>query len=302
MRRTDPRLGIAVFLGGTALVLMALIAVARYPALFNRGREFRAVFHSVAGLNLGDEVRYGGLLIGSVTAMDLDPTDPTSIIVEFRVKRRTPVRVDTRATITQVGLLGEPYLNLVPGAADAPVLPAGSTLITEETLSFQEAMNRMALFLDRVDTLMTGVEKVASTSPWERIERTLSRVEILVGSASDGSEKVFSQLDKATMQLSTVLTQTERLVAALDTTVQSAGPGLSATQREALATIEETRALVADVRAALQSGNGLDQLMRDMSTTSENLARLSTRIERDPSSVLKRRDPPRKTAGPPAHD
>lgn len=302
MRRTDPRLGIAVFLGGTALVLMALIAVARYPALFNRGREFRGVFQSVAGLNLGDEVRYGGLLVGSVTDMDMDPDNPTQIVVEFRVKRRTPVRVDTRATITQVGLLGEPYLNLVPGQPDAPILPPGSTLLTEETLSFQEAMSRMAHFLDRVDTLMTGFEEVAATSPWERIDRTLSRVEVLVGSATTGSERVFEQLDRATVQLAQVLAQTERLVAALDTTVQTAGPGLADAQREALATIEETRALVTEVRAALQSGGGLDQLVRDMSTTSENLARLTTRIERDPTSLLKRRDPPRKTAGPPANE
>lgn len=302
MRRSDPRLGIAVFLGGTALVLMALIAVARYPALFNRGREFRAVFSSVAGLNLGDEVRYGGLLIGSVTDMDLDPANPTRIVVEFRVKRRTPVRVDTKAAITQVGLLGEPYLNLVPGLADAPVLPAGSTLLTEETLSFQEAMSRMAHFLDRVDTLMTEFEQVASASPWERIDRTLTRVEGLVSTASSGSERVFTQLDRASRQLTEVLAQSERLIAALDSTVQTAGPGLTETQREALKTIEETRALVTEVRSALQSGNGLDQLVRDMSTTSENLARLSTRIERDPTSVLKRRDPPRKTAGPPANE
>lgn len=302
MRRADPRLGIAGFLGGTALVLMALIAVARYPALFNRGREFQAVFNSVAGLNLGDEVRYGGLLVGSVTAMELDERSPTKIMVHFRVKRSTPVRVDTRAAITQVGLLGEPYLNLVPGYEDAPEIPAGSTLLSEETLSFQEAMNRMALFLDRVDTLMTGVENVASTSPWERMEEILSRIETLVGTASTGSERVFSQLDRATAQLSIVLTQTEGLVSALDTTIKAAGPGLTSTQAEALATIQETKALVTEVRAALQTGNGLDQLVRDMATTSENLARLTSRMERDPTSILKRRNPPRKTAGPPANE
>ncbi|HVD05405.1 MAG TPA: MlaD family protein, partial [Gemmatimonadaceae bacterium] len=68
----DQRLGIIAFLGVAALVLVALVLFSRYPSLFHSGREYRSVFRSVAGLNVGDEVRYGGLLVGTVTALDLD--------------------------------------------------------------------------------------------------------------------------------------------------------------------------------------------------------------------------------------
>src|SRR3954471_8900780 len=114
MKADDPRLGLAAFFGATLLVLAALIAFARYPGLFNHGREYRAVFSNVSGLNIGDQVRYGGLLVGTVIAMDIDSADPTRISVHFRVKRSTPVHIDTRASITQVGLLGEPFLALLP--------------------------------------------------------------------------------------------------------------------------------------------------------------------------------------------
>ncbi|HEU4563409.1 MAG TPA: MlaD family protein, partial [Gemmatimonadaceae bacterium] len=114
-RRGESRLGIMAFLGVTALVLLALVVFARYPSLFRRGKEYRAVFRAVPGLNLGDEVRYGGLLVGSITEMTLDPADPTRILVTIRVREETPIRADTRASITQVGLLGAPYLNLIPG-------------------------------------------------------------------------------------------------------------------------------------------------------------------------------------------
>ncbi|MFL5577093.1 MAG: MlaD family protein [Gemmatimonadaceae bacterium] len=302
MRHDDPRLGIAAFLGATILVLAALVAYARNPALFARGREYRAVFASVAGLNPGDEVRYGGLPVGSVTSIDLDSLDPTRLVVHFRVRHRAPVRVDTRASITQVGLLGEPYLNLRPGSPTAAPLPVGGTLRTDENLSFQEAMTQLARFFEHSDTLFAGVQRFAATDPWGRLDRTLTRFDQLVANTSRNTERVVSRLDTASVRVSRVLEHTDQLIATLDSSVKAAGPAVGTTQREALATLRDTRALVADVRTALQQGGGVDQLMRNLSVATDNLARLSTRLERDPTSVLKRRVLPKKTAGPALRD
>ena len=302
IRRDDPRLGIAAFLGATVLVLAALIAYARNPALFARGREYQARFESVAGLNAGDEVRYGGLPVGSVTSIELDSADVTRIVVHFRVRKRAPVRTDTRASITQVGLLGEPYLNLRPGSSTAPPMPIGGTLPSDDNLSFQDAMTQLARFFEHTDTLFAGVQRFSSTNPWDRLDRTLSRFDELLASTGRNADRVAARLDTASIQLSDVLAHTDRLVASIDSTVKAAGPGVGSAQREVLATLRETRALVGDVRGAMQQGGGVDQLMRDLAVATDNLARLSTRIERDPTSVLKRRALPKKTAGPPLRD
>lgn len=294
----DQRIGIVAFIGLSALVLVALIVFSRYPALFNRGRQYNSVFKSVAGLNLGDEVRYGGLLVGTVTALDLDPTDPTRIVVTYSVKRKTPVRADTRASITQVGFLGAPYLNLKPGRADSPPLPPGSIVPSEDQMNFQDALTQLANFFERADTLLSGAERLARSSPLDRVDRTLQSVERLVGNATSSSERVFLQLEEASGRLGDVLNRTDRLIIALDTTIRGARPELATTQREALNTLREMRTLVADVREALQEGGGADQLVRNLATTADNLARLTDRLEQDPTSVLKKRAAPRKTVGP----
>jgi phospholipid/cholesterol/gamma-HCH transport system substrate-binding protein len=302
VRYDDPRLSIAAFLGATILVLAALVAYARNPSLFARGREYQAAFRSVAGLNPGDEVRYGGLPVGSVTSIDIDSTDATRIVVHFRIRKRVPIRVDTRAAITQVGLLGEPYLNLRAGAPDAPLLAVGGTVQTEENLSFQDAMTQLARFFEHTDTIFGGLQRFAATNPWDRLDRTITHFDQLVTTASRSSDRVMTRLDTASEQISRVLAHTDRLIATLDSAVASAGPGIGSTQREALSTLKETRALVADVRDAMQQGGGVDQLMRNLAVATDNLARLSARLERDPTSVLKRRELPKKTAGPALRD
>jgi phospholipid/cholesterol/gamma-HCH transport system substrate-binding protein len=302
MRIANARIGMVAFLVGTVLLFAALIMFAKYPTVFAKGRDYRAQFNSVAGLNVGGEVRYGGVLVGQVTALDISLEDPTRILVHFRVKNETPVREDTRASITQVGFLGEQYLNLEPGSREALPLPEGSTLLSENNLNFQDAMNRVAIFLAKTDTLFGGIDRLAKSSPLERIDRTLTRIDGLIQGAATGSEKAFARLDDAAGQLNAVLARTERMVANADSAIRVAGPGLNETQREALLTLRETRAMVTELRGALQQGEGIDDVLRNLAVMTENLASFSERLERDPSSLLKPRDVPRKLVGPAIRD
>jgi len=230
--------------------------------------------------------------------MDLDPADPTRVLVLFNVRDKTPVTTDTRATIGQVGLLGEPYLDLSPGSPGSPRAREGAMLPSSETLSLQEAMTRLARFIDRTDTLMTRLQGLDVDAPLARLDRTLARVEALVQTTGERSDRVLAQVEDAGQQLSGVLERSDRLLAVLDTTVRTAGPGLADTQREAVAALREARQLVGDIRDGLQQQGGVDKLVRDLAETTDNLARLTTRLERDPTSVLKRRDAVRKTVGP----
>jgi phospholipid/cholesterol/gamma-HCH transport system substrate-binding protein len=296
--RRDPRLAIAVFFAVAGAVLLLLVAIARFPTIFSTGSEYRTVFRSVPGLTAGDEVRYGGMLVGSVEDMEIDSADPTRIVVSFRVRGDTPVRADTRATITQVGLLGEPYLNLEPGTARGEPLPEGSFVPSEESLTFQEAVSRLAAFFDRADTLLTGIERVADNDPWGRIDRTLARVERLIDSTSSGATRVVAQAEIASRRLGELIERTDRLVASMDTTFRGAESGIGETQQELVTTLRETRMLLASVREGLDAGGGVDRLVRNLTSASDNIARLSARLERDPTSLLKPRERPAKRVGP----
>jgi phospholipid/cholesterol/gamma-HCH transport system substrate-binding protein len=294
------RVGALVGIGTIAFI--ALVLFARRPVFLDRQREYQSTFQDVAGLNVGDEVRYGGLRVGSVTALEIDSEPPSAIRVRFRIRRSTPVRRDTHASVTQLGLLGQPYLALEPGAGGGPALAEGSTIPSEATLSVQDAMRRLSTSLDRADSVFATLDRLAQANPLARLDTTLARADTLVRGATVGSERLLSRLDDASRQLGLLLTRSERLVGTIDTAVAEARPGLSGAQRDAIETLRETRSLVAELRNALEQGGGVDQLVRNLSSASENFARLSARLERDPTSVLQRRSLPAKPSGPPIRD
>lgn len=302
MKSGEARVGILLLLGGTAVMLVLLVVLARYPSLFLRGDEYRAIFENAAGLNEGDQVRYGGILVGTVTGLDFHEADPTRIVIRFRVRTETPVRADTRAQVSQLGLLGEPYLSLIAGSADAPPLLEGSFLPTEPTMSFGDAISRLASFFDRADTLLTGVERIARSEPWERIERTLARTEELIAGTAASSERLFAQLERASGRLNVVLDRTDRLVVAVDTAFRTNVPALGNMQREARATIRDMSILIGQLRAGVNAGGGLDEIMRNIAVTSENLANITETLEREPASLFRSREQPRKVVGPRIRD
>jgi phospholipid/cholesterol/gamma-HCH transport system substrate-binding protein len=241
--------------------------------------------------------------------MVIDPQDPTRIIVFFRVRRTTPIRADTKASITQIGLLGAPYMHLEPGTASAPELPPGSTLTTIENPSFQDAMRRLAQFFDRADTLLRGAERFARASPVERLDATLTRMDTLLSIATTGArasfaqvDRTFSRVDTASMRLAALMERSERVLATIDTATRTAGPQLASAQREAVQSLRELRAMLGDLRDALAQEGGVDQVVRNMATASENIARLTERLDQDPSSLLRQRAPLPKPAGPRARE
>jgi phospholipid/cholesterol/gamma-HCH transport system substrate-binding protein len=296
------RARVAILVGIGTISLIALVMFARRPILLDRQREYRAQFRDVAGLNVGDEVRYGGVRVGSVTALAIDSAPPSRISVRFRVRRDTPLRADTRASITQLGLLGQPYLALDVGEGSGPVLAEGATVPSAENLSIQAAMRRLAVSLDRADSVFASIDRLARANPLARLDTTLARADTLVRGATAGSERLLARLDDASRQLATLLSRSERLVGTIDTAVAEARPGLTTTQREALETLRETRTLVLELREALGQGGGVTQLVRNLNLASENVARLSARLERDPATLLMRRGLPAKPSGPPIRD
>jgi phospholipid/cholesterol/gamma-HCH transport system substrate-binding protein len=70
---------------------------------------------TAAGLDVGKDVRVGGVKIGSVSSLSLDPVN-YSAIVEISVRDDLSLPVDSTATVSST-VLGEAYLAIAPGHA-----------------------------------------------------------------------------------------------------------------------------------------------------------------------------------------
>ena len=105
------------------------------------GQELVASFRSAEGVRVGSDVRLGGVKIGTVSAMSLDPQ---SFRAELRLRLREDLALpeDTLAVIASEGLLGGAYIDLLPGGSPFDIEPGGRIEQTQSAVSLVTLLMR----------------------------------------------------------------------------------------------------------------------------------------------------------------
>jgi phospholipid/cholesterol/gamma-HCH transport system substrate-binding protein len=119
------------FLEGLFIIGFSITAALFAIWLANAGERddvtYRIHFaESVSGLVLGDPVKFHGVDVGTVTAIALDPKNPRLVQVDVKLRKETPVKTDTKASLKLKGITGVVYVELNGGSPDAKALIAAT--------------------------------------------------------------------------------------------------------------------------------------------------------------------------------
>ena len=175
---------------------------------------------------------------------------------------------------------------------------------SEDNLSVQDAMRRLAVSLDRADSVFATLDRLAQANPLARLDTTLARADTLVRGATTGSERLLTRLDDASRQLAHAARRgPSDSSGTIDTTIAEARPGLTSTQREALETLarDPRRSSSSCVRRSIRAAASTSWC-----GTSAPRRRTSLGCRRGSSAIrracCRRRALPAKPSGPPIRD
>jgi ABC-type transporter Mla subunit MlaD len=122
--------------------------------------------------------------------------------------------------------------------------------------------------LDRTDTLLADAAPLAHTTFLADFGRVIARVDTLATAASRSADRWGPQLERVVQHTDQLLERTDRVVATLD----SVRPAIGQTPAEMVATLQESRALLTELRTGVDQGGGLQVMMQ---AATDNMARLS---------------------------
>ncbi|MCA1952178.1 MAG: MlaD family protein [Hyphomicrobiales bacterium] len=180
---------------------LAVIAAAfGFVYWFKRSAEngdrqaFRVVFTgSVSGLSRGSVVRFNGLRVGEVTAIEIMRSDPGKVVATIEVERHTPMKTDTRARLESQGLTGVSSIQLSGGTADAPDLvspdPAGRPVIFADRSDYQDILETVQRLSGKVDSVLTRADTLLAQSEGS-ILSTVKNVEAFSQALADNSSGI----------------------------------------------------------------------------------------------------------------
>jgi phospholipid/cholesterol/gamma-HCH transport system substrate-binding protein len=121
------RLGLFV-ISGLLIFILAIYFIGNKQQMFGKTAHLKAVFTNVGGLQLGNNVRYSGINVGTV--QEITMINDTSISVDMIIDKSIfkNIKKNAIATIGSDGLVGSMIINIVPGKGTADFVEANDVI------------------------------------------------------------------------------------------------------------------------------------------------------------------------------
>lgn len=142
-----PRLEFAVgafLLLALASLLVLAIASTNGKFGFGGGNTYplKARFSTIGQLRPSAPIKIGGVVVGSVAEIQLDPVKYDSIVTLAIDNRYKDMPADTAAGIFTAGLLGESYIGLQPGGDIETLKPGDEIALTQSAVDLMQLVGK----------------------------------------------------------------------------------------------------------------------------------------------------------------
>jgi phospholipid/cholesterol/gamma-HCH transport system substrate-binding protein len=116
-RKIELLVGLFVAITIAATLMLALSVASQGSAGSGETYKLLAKFDNIGGLKVRSSVKVGGVTIGRVESIELDPVDFTPVVVMSISTQYNAFPETSSVSILTSGLLGEQYVGFQPGFA-----------------------------------------------------------------------------------------------------------------------------------------------------------------------------------------
>lgn len=141
------KLGMFVILG-LLLFVVTVYFVGKQKNIFGSTFVLQTKFKSVSGLEVGNNVRFSGINIGTVSEIAL-LTD-TSVLVQLVIREEVQkfLKTDAVASIGSDGLMGDKVLTISPGKGATTVVKDNDMIASSKPIEMEDVMNSVKTSVD----------------------------------------------------------------------------------------------------------------------------------------------------------
>lgn len=105
------------------------------------GYQVKGAFTNANGVIVGSDVRIGGVKVGTVSRLELDPVSYQAIVT-MTLEDDVKIPDDSSATIRSESLMGGKFLALDPGGSEAMLCNGGTIKHTQSTPDLEQLLGQ----------------------------------------------------------------------------------------------------------------------------------------------------------------
>ncbi len=158
--KLELKVGIFAFIGLVVLVIFVL-SIGGFKT-WSSGYQINFIFNFVNGVKIGAPVRFAGVDVGEVKKIHLQfipEENRSSIRLEVWIRDIVRVPADSTVWVNTLGLLGEKYIEIIPGKDYSHPLEKNQSLIGVDPLPTHELLSRAENIMGNLDN---GIAKIVN--------------------------------------------------------------------------------------------------------------------------------------------
>jgi phospholipid/cholesterol/gamma-HCH transport system substrate-binding protein len=141
--RLDIAVGLFLLLGFATLMLLAVASTnGRLPMRADDIYQVTARFSNIGELRVRAPVKIGGVSIGEIASVDLDPKTFEAVVTLDIRRSAGEIPSDSSAGIFTAGLLGDRYIGITPGGDVESLAQGDEILLTQSAVVLEQLISK----------------------------------------------------------------------------------------------------------------------------------------------------------------
>lgn len=249
---------------------------------------------SVAGLSADASVKYMGVGVGTVAHIGIDPENSRRVELILKIKRGTPITVDTTAQLKFFGITGLAFIELKGGIDSAPPLRSVGKkmpVIPSKPSTLKRMDESLSLLASKSARALEKIDKLLSNENIKNLSKLFVEMRLLSKDIRSAVRK-FQTVMEQTSVTEEKLVKAAGKVGALSDDLQKTAAGLETVYAEVGSRMSS------DVHHSLEL---LNQLLFKLDMLTQEMQGAARQMQESPADMLFRRTNPRPGPGEPGY-
>lgn len=279
-------------LAGFLAVLSVFIVILGGYRFWERFDTYQLRFRSVKDLSTGRPVKYGGLDVGRILAIGVDPADPRYIRVDIGLRAGYPLYEGVVGRIAQKGLVGDYYVFLDPIDEPGARLQPGSTLPTVEAVDMSQLAGMigetLAELRPRIDRMAESLEVVLSGENAAAVRELLAGAPGLLAEMRRSAVQFRTDWTRLSEDGRSAARNADKAITTMRVSVEALRGDLERTLADMRVELKNVGALTGTMNEALRyDQRQLEDILENVERVSGDLKQLTAKLRERPWEMLR---------------
>ena len=289
-RATEVKAGLFIIF--SVLLLVAFLVVIVGVDAWVEKDVYKVRFKYVGGVEKGSVVRYAGIEIGRVVDIDLSGDGDPRAELTLEVEKGAPIKQDSYAFLTTIGIMGSFYVEITAGSPDAPLVPVGDLIPAKDVTSFAQMSQATSDASEQTAILLKNLNKLLNDENRATISSTLASINETANVTSRNIESTFSNLDGMVRKMEELIGSLNTMIAGNDTSLTNVMTSLQATLDESNLLVKKINDSMQHVDATFsQNGDSINKIVTNLDGLTRNLEEFSQTIKEHPWNLVRKSAP-----------